>query len=46
MQNEHFSITPATRTATSGLCCNCSGSGHFGSNQLKNRTVYGQLFAQ
>ena len=35
VQNEHFSMTPAMRIATSGLCCNCSGSGHSGANQLK-----------
>ena len=38
-QNVHFSITPPGRTETSGLSCNSSGSGHSGSNQLKNRTV-------
>ena len=45
-QNVHFSITPAPRTVTSGLSCRLSGSGHSGSNQLKRRTLYGQLFSQ
>src|SRR5216683_3196645 len=45
-QKVHFSITPTGRTETSGLSCRVKDSGHAGSNQLKNRTLYGQLLAQ
>ena len=45
-QNVHFSITPPLRTVTSGLSCRSSGAGNSGGNQLKRRTLYGQLFSQ
>src|SRR5262249_38872715 len=48
-QNVHFSITPWPRCVTSGFNINGSGSGQFSSaksNQLKRRTLYGQLFEQ
>src|SRR4029079_8081054 len=39
-QNVHFSITPLSRTVTSGLSCQLSGSGNLYENQLKARTLY------
>jgi hypothetical protein len=45
-QNVHFSMTPTVRTETSGLSCRWSGFGQLGLKKLKNRTLYGQAFAQ
>ena len=45
-QNVHFSITPTSRTETSGFSCSCSGLGHCGLKKSKKRTLYGQAFAQ
>src|SRR5690242_15844068 len=54
-QNVHFSITPLERTVTSGLSCQFRGSGNASvsgrvgsaySNQLNERTLYGQLLEQ
>ena len=45
-QNVHFSMMPLVRIETSGFSCSLSGLGHSGVNQVKYRTVYGQLFAQ
>ena len=41
-QNVHFSITPTSRTETSGFSCRWSGFSHCGLKKLKNRTLYGQ----
>src|SRR4051812_6546433 len=46
MQNVHFSMMPLVRRETSGFSCSFNGLGHDGLNQVKKRTVYGQLFAQ
>src|SRR5262249_176778 len=45
-QNVHFSITPTSRTETSGLSCTSSGRGHCGLKKSKKRTLYGHAFAQ
>ena len=45
-QNVHFSITPTSRTETSGLSCRWSGLSQIGLKKLKNRTLYGQALAQ
>ena len=45
-QNVHFSITPTSRTETSGLSCSCSGFSHCGWKKLKNRTLYMQALPQ
>ena len=39
-------MMPLVRSETSGLSCSFNGLGQDGVNQVKNRTVYGQLFAQ
>ena len=41
-----LSVPPALRVVTSGLSCKVSGSGTSGWDQLKRRTLYGQLFEQ
>src|SRR5262245_25670122 len=45
-QNVHFSMTPTSRSDTSGLSCRCSGLSHDGLKKSKNRTLYGQALAQ
>src|SRR5206468_10780751 len=40
-QKVHFSVTPTSRTETSGLSCKCSGLSHRGWKKLKKRTLYG-----
>jgi hypothetical protein len=39
-------MMPFERTVTSGFNCDASGSGQPGSDQLKKRTLYGQLLPQ
>ena len=45
-QNVHFSITPFSRTVTSGFSCQFSGSANSYVNQLNTRTFHGQFCAQ
>ncbi|MGC4084917.1 MAG: hypothetical protein QM736_23080 [Vicinamibacterales bacterium] len=45
-QNVHFSITPTSRSETSGLSWRWSGLSHTGLKKSKNRALYGQAFAQ
>ena len=47
-QNVHFSMTPLSRTVTSGLNCQFKGLSTLSlyEYQLKTRTLYGQLLAQ
>ncbi len=45
-QYVHFSITPRDRTVTDGLYCSDASSVRSYANQLKRRTLYGQLFEQ
>src|SRR5262249_10337839 len=45
-QNVHFSITPTSRIAASGLNWRWSGLSHVGLKKLKKRTLYGHAFAQ
>src|SRR5206468_10772070 len=45
-QKVHFSITPTSRTETSGFSCRWSGLGHCGLKKSKNRTLYGHALAQ
>ena len=45
-QKVHFSMIPRLRTVTSGLSWFFRLSGHAGSQKLKKRAWYGQLFAQ
>ena len=48
MQKLHFSMTPFSRTVTSGFHCQFMRLGTTSVNvyQLNTRTLYGQLFAQ
>ena len=45
-QNVHFSITPTSRSETSGFNCRCRGLSHDGLKKSKKRTLYGQALAQ
>ena len=45
-QNVHFSITPTSRSETSGFSWSCSGLSQDGLKKSKNRTLYGHALAQ